>query len=314
MKHIELHNRTHIEKLLLTSWSFLTLLFTILGNSFVLYATIRHSAIKLDKLSVWIIQNLAVADLANGVINLLPVLFNTAMGNYWALGIPLCMFNAYTHEAPMIANAYFINMLQCNKIYRCLFPLRSLEVTKRQKLISTTIVGVASLALYNIHVMVGGKILYLYIETVSLCDKKLVHEDTQIHGGEVTFLGFPLACAGLVISTVILICIAVSRSHRTINKTGIMCFVLMTLMFIVSYLPLFLCIIDIMPYSMGSFVLCLASLQSYTNPFIYYLSNPRFREFSNRTMRKWKNVAKYVFFKNLMIVINHPQIEQISSA
>lgn len=46
-------------------WCHSSLFLGLLGNTYVLHATIAHRAIKLDKLSVWIIQNLAVTDLVN---------------------------------------------------------------------------------------------------------------------------------------------------------------------------------------------------------------------------------------------------------
>ena len=55
-------------KLLLASYYTLILVLCWSGNSFTLYATIRHNAIKLDKLSVWIIQNLCVADILHGLL------------------------------------------------------------------------------------------------------------------------------------------------------------------------------------------------------------------------------------------------------
>ena len=54
-------------KLFLASYYTAILVMCWSGNSFTLYATVRHNAIKLDKLSVWIIQNLCVADILHGL-------------------------------------------------------------------------------------------------------------------------------------------------------------------------------------------------------------------------------------------------------
>ena len=60
------------EQVLLQIWCHVCFLLGVLGNTFVLYATIYHKAIKMDKMSVWIIQNLAASDLANCFLVLLP--------------------------------------------------------------------------------------------------------------------------------------------------------------------------------------------------------------------------------------------------
>ena len=55
-------------------WKTISFILGLSGNVFVLYATIVHKAIKLDKMSVWIVKNLAVADICNCVLLLLPTL------------------------------------------------------------------------------------------------------------------------------------------------------------------------------------------------------------------------------------------------
>ena len=56
------------------AWEQICFILGVSGNVFVLYATIAHKAIKLDKMSIWIIKNLAVADIGNCVLVLLPIL------------------------------------------------------------------------------------------------------------------------------------------------------------------------------------------------------------------------------------------------
>ena len=55
-------------------WSQVCFAAGLLGNGWLLFATIRHRALKLDKISVWTIQNMAVVDLASCFALLLPVI------------------------------------------------------------------------------------------------------------------------------------------------------------------------------------------------------------------------------------------------
>ena len=54
------------------AWGQICFILGTVGNIFVLYGTICHNAIKMDGTSIWIIKNLAVADICNCVLVLLP--------------------------------------------------------------------------------------------------------------------------------------------------------------------------------------------------------------------------------------------------
>ena len=56
------------------AWGQVSFVLSILGNVFVLYATIAQKAIKLDNMSIWIIKILAVADICNCLLVLAPIL------------------------------------------------------------------------------------------------------------------------------------------------------------------------------------------------------------------------------------------------
>ena len=130
-------NQTETEKYLVGSWSFLVFALGISGNTFILYSTVKHKAIKLNAMSIWTIQNLAVSDFLNSIISVLPASINALSGNIWVFGPVLCKINAVVNHVCVISNFYFINFLQFNKVYRRLFPLRSLVISRNSKLAVT---------------------------------------------------------------------------------------------------------------------------------------------------------------------------------
>ena len=115
-------------------WTYFSLIFGIVGNAYVIWATVQYRAIKLDKLSVWlvfpnfyqkfdllwssncnyyaisytriivsrnyeaqawnllcrIVQNLAVTDIVNSVLIMVPVLVSLHAGEKWVLGDTMC--------------------------------------------------------------------------------------------------------------------------------------------------------------------------------------------------------------------------------
>ena len=68
-------------------WGQLSFILETFGNGFVLYATVARNAIKLDKMSVWIIKNLAVADICNCWMVMLPIL----MTQYGSMNQTYCI-------------------------------------------------------------------------------------------------------------------------------------------------------------------------------------------------------------------------------
>ena len=115
------------------------ILMDLLGNSFVLFATIAHKVIKLDKMCVWIIQNIAVFDILNGIVVITPMAISLFNGNVWLLGQFICKLNYIFKTCFFIGNIFAINFLSMNKLFRCMFPLRNMVSSFRQKLAVTII-------------------------------------------------------------------------------------------------------------------------------------------------------------------------------
>ena len=121
-------------------WCHMSLILGIFGNSYVLFATICHKAIKLDKMSVWIIQNMAVVDILSCLLFQAPVLTTLYSGGEWVLGDVMCdVYYVYKYSFP-VANILLLNLLSLNKLLRCVFPLRNM-VTSRRQMVAVTAVA-----------------------------------------------------------------------------------------------------------------------------------------------------------------------------
>ena len=133
------------------TWCHTSLLLSLLGNSYVLYSTILYKAIKLDKLSVWIIQNLAVSDLISSVIVLIPVIISLYADSNWVLGGTFCKISFGYKYVGIVANMALINILSFNKLARCLFPLKTLHCSRIQKRVVTVTTVILSLLIPAYH-------------------------------------------------------------------------------------------------------------------------------------------------------------------
>ena len=124
-------------------WNQMTILFSVIGNTFVIYATLCHKAIKMDKMSIWIINNVCVVDISNSCLVLLPSLISQYNGN-WMFGESFCFIHYTYRYSFFLANIVLLNFLSLNKLLRCLYPLRNLSSSRRQRVIVTVIAAALS--------------------------------------------------------------------------------------------------------------------------------------------------------------------------
>ena len=108
---------------LLISWCSATLILCLTGNIIILFATLRHKAIKLDKTSVLLIKNIAVCDLAMGVFGVHPTLVTLVYGS-WPYGNLGCKIFYYI-DGPVsyVSAVLLVCSLQLNKIHTIVYPL-----------------------------------------------------------------------------------------------------------------------------------------------------------------------------------------------
>ena len=282
-------------------WGQITFILGILGNLFVLYATIGHKAIKLDKMSIWIIENLAVADICNCLLVLLPTLvtqygklnhtvmfgvsFYTAMGCYM-----------YTF---FVANLFLVNVLSVNKLMRCMFPLRNLDSTRRQRIIVTIATILISIipTIWTVYGILDGFIASReswrdrdYIGAVNVARVTGKFPSTKLGKIKRIVNYFVVGiCNGLpgvtlVILNVALVTFAMKKTNSAINKKNFLIVALVTYAFLLSFIPYFVEQLNIfrhLGYAEMSY--SLAYLSTWINPVIYFAVNPPFRNF---TMKK----------------------------
>ena len=76
---------------------------------------------------------MAVADISNCLFLLIPVIVTLYANGKWILGDTFCDV-MYTYKYTfLVANIFLINFFSDNKLMRCVFPLRNLVVTHKQR-------------------------------------------------------------------------------------------------------------------------------------------------------------------------------------
>ena len=278
-------------------WEQICFILGIFGNSFVLYATTAHNAIRLDRMSIWIIQLLAVADLGNCFFIVLPTLITQygKLDHIIVFGETFYIAMGCYNYVFVFANILLVNLLSLNKLMRCMFPLRSLTTSKRQKIFVAVITVVYSLlpTVWALIDLAYGfrqldpswmDVRYLGARDVGklyLDFYKMTYSPLIPYLLVVVLCGLP--CVSLMLINSALLIFAMKRSNSSVNKSNLLVVVLVTLGFLMSYMPEILSQtllhlnFDRKSEEMGWAALFFSS---WTNPLIYFFVNPTFRTFT----------------------------------
>ena len=284
------------EEKALLAWCSVVLVLSLTGNSYVLYSTISHRAIKLDKMSVWIIQNLAVTDIANSVLVMIPITVTIANGYQWKLGRGLCVAVAQYHLVLLLANGFYLNALSLNKLVRCSFPLRMMNSTQKHRLCVTFCVVILSFipsfwTVYGVRSKIFEVSKY-FLHLNGICNIAFNETETPPWVMIITYIVYILFTAGpvicLIITNVALLVLTTRKTNTTINKANVLIVVATTSAFVVCVLPRGVDYLS--PVYLGrlfdGFAWYILFFMSWINPFIYLATNQHYRDFTVRNLMK----------------------------
>ena len=111
------------ERFFMGLWCAVTSTMAIIGNSTVLVATLKYNAIKLDKISTLIIQNIALADFGYSMYIISTMV--SIIYDEWVFGEILCFVTNYMHFFFGITEIYLICAFNISKLHCLLFPLQA---------------------------------------------------------------------------------------------------------------------------------------------------------------------------------------------
>ena len=282
------------------TWGTLSLPLGLLSNVFVLYATIAHNAIRLDRVSVWIINNLAVVDIVNSLIVLLPNLLTQYYDGRWIFGRGSCYVYSCFRLSFFAANIFLIMVMSLNKLMRCLFPFRNLDSSRLQRIVITFVTVFIGLipSAWNVFGFIDG---FYWIDTINhfagsrnVCKATVLAEKVvKLRKNIVFMLGFILdiiPCVVLVIINSILIIYAIKKTKTTVNKGNLIIVITVTGSMLLSFVPVFVTMVIPRKVSWDVYELAWSVTFSslWSNPVIYFAVNPTFRDFTTNMVCFWR--------------------------
>lgn len=250
---------------------------------------------------MWIIQVLSTVDLGHTLLIIFPSVLANIYNNTWPLGDLLCRLTFANKYTFLIGNVLLITLLSLNRLFRCLYPLRSASRASKPRVKASLTLGLCLAMLvvpswttfitfYNRDI---GFIAYSSLQSQCQFDLYL---NTTWRKADMVFEKAAFAIFDFVPTIVmiganaVLIVVAIKtqlriETQRRHQKSAIV--ILVTVTFLMTTLPLFIWhyfYSNSHPVAFNTFfartILCLKMIPSFSNPLIYFANNKSFRRFT----------------------------------
>ena len=117
---------------------------SLIGDSLILYASIRRDAFKLNKFIVAIIRHIAACDLIFAVFSVLPSAVSL-IANSWVLGRFLCVARYYLGNISFIIELYLIACLTISKLLLLKYPIKCSNWTEKMGHVTSCLISAVAL-------------------------------------------------------------------------------------------------------------------------------------------------------------------------
>jgi hypothetical protein len=109
------------------------LLSSLIGDSLILIGSIRHGALKLNRVLVVIIQHIAVSDLINSTVFVFPTTVSL-IADRWVFGdaLSLMQFQFFSQIFILQVSHCLVSVLCCSKLLLLKFPMRARNWTRKE--------------------------------------------------------------------------------------------------------------------------------------------------------------------------------------
>ena len=229
------------------SFNVFILLSSLIGDTIILIAVLRYNAIKLHKVTVVIIQYLAISDLLQTLLKVLPQIITLVL-EAWVLPALVCHVE---YHATVFLGGMVTPMLTCfltvSKLLIVKFPLHARTWTCRQSHVICVLICILALLSHlpqiTASVLHGQAALYFeYAWYVCNYDYTSVTRGNWPHWYLVTTfsVGATLVFGAITLSSLLLLRIAqrtAVQQRLAIRRQGMMTVFLTVLLFYISYMP-----------------------------------------------------------------------------
>ena len=172
-------------------------LFAFLGNGLVLVSSIKYRSIDMDKTSIILLQNLAVADFLIALLSWLPTTVST-VARRWLLGDVVCFLSGLVVYVPVLVELFILTVISCHKVYTLLYPLHSRQrhVPRSTVIALVGVIWLTAVCFLLLCIVMLGQNSVYHPRTFSC--KSSHSEDTQIETNAITVAFLVVALPALI--------------------------------------------------------------------------------------------------------------------
>jgi hypothetical protein len=227
----------------LVAWSILTLTFSLAGNITVLIATMKYKAIKFDKVSVILIENIATADLGDTIFVILPTTWailadQSNVAHFFShnkFGELLCYGVAHLQYLFPLASSVMICALNVSKLSCLIFPLRARNRSSTMGYLIAAAAWGAYLIRFAVSLWDHDKVIYGHWEKGFRCGTDELESTSQWVDVVMGLLTVGLPGVLLILTLSLLLC----HVHRLVGlqRQAVLVNILISTTFILSFAP-----------------------------------------------------------------------------
>ena len=271
---------------------FFMALFGVLGNGVVLYSSLRYNAIKLDKVSLVFVRNLALADILYTACVIVPQ-FITYTVQRWILGPVYCVIMGQLGIVPVSVNTLTVLAITSYRLKVVLSPFRDITVSVARGIVAC----IWFIALIPMGVFAAYHTKSEFKEEFGRCLTDIYDNDAA-RGPVMTCIGVIVILPLFAITGINMGLLGVAAQHSSAgssqslpNFKALVMVCSLSGLFIVSWSP-YLAFTFLkmrhpeLPQVLDLIAFHFIFLNSFGNPILYTLTNRRFGAFIYTTLRR----------------------------
>ena len=292
------YEKANAERYISIGWCVFVLVMNLAGNSIILLSTIRYRAIKLDRVSVLLIKNIAVSDILLAVFAVHPTLVSL-IWDKWPYGTFLCSVFASLGNVCAISGILLVCTMHISKLLSLLYPLHSIGRTSRSgHVISISIWLLAAVSPIT-NITVDRHSFYFNYRTYRCCFSATAPVMKWLL--PVSGFIFVIIPNLLVVCTTIALLSVVKKATGRVNRQGILTALYVGSVYLIAFLPVALYVTfnlnngtyltsmspaaqRFFAVTVHKFVFNITLVNGISNIFIYYGSITSFRLFVRKSL------------------------------
>ena len=210
----------------------------LIGNGLVFYSSIRYNAIKLDRISIVLVRNLAVADIISTIVVVIPITITYFAGRY-IMGDIYCFISAHLPFISGGANSLIVLAITTYRLRVIVFPFH--VVSRRSVHLAIILIWIFSMA--GPAISLCYKSNCLFVPSSAKCMSTIyTNQDAALLFNTVIILQHVVPLVLITVFNLVLLLVAYRQKKRhnpnsSVNFRGLFTTSLLSGLFICSVTP-----------------------------------------------------------------------------